>query len=68
MSNKNKFKPGDKVKRIIQPYNNCKVGTIYTVNGYSGLGITLVEVGGGYDTDYFELVPMEYFKEELFTL
>lgn len=68
MSAKKKFKEGDKIRRIIQPYNNCKVGKIYTVKGYAGLGVTLVEVSGGYDTDYFELIPNDFFNEELFTL
>lgn len=66
-----KFKRGDRVRRIGEPFNMAVVGIIYTVRSCTPhSSVTLEEIEGGYDPKYFELVPKLTIKldEELFTL
>jgi hypothetical protein len=62
------FKIGDKVKRIKEPFNLCKVGCIYTVAATRPGSLVLHEVEGSYDAKYFELHKPLHFNEDLFTL
>jgi hypothetical protein len=56
----NKFKAGDKVKRIGKPFGSVKVGDIETVETVRGNGsIELVDHFYVYDPKYFELVQDE---------
>jgi hypothetical protein len=56
----NKFKAGDKVKRIGKPFGSVKVGDIETVETVRGSGsIELVDHFYVYDPKYFELVQDE---------
>jgi hypothetical protein len=56
----NKFKAGDKVKRIGKPFGSVKVGDIETVETVRGSGsIELVDHFHVYDPKYFELVQDE---------
>lgn len=52
----NKFKAGDKVRRINDSWANCFVGEIYYVDWVEGCKVGVSGHGYSYDIDNFELV------------
>lgn len=51
------FKEGDRVERINEPFQQVKVGGVYTVRRVSGNNLQLEEVGGEYVGRNFRRAP-----------
>ncbi len=51
-----KFKKGDKVKRIKKANLGMEIGDTDVITGISSNGLELEKYGGGHEKDYFELV------------
>lgn len=54
-----KFKVGDVVVRTVCSVGECILGNTYTVGGVDGNYLTLIGIGAGYYSRYFELASQE---------
>lgn len=51
------FKPGDKVRRVGEDFDEVKQGDVYTVMKQEGINLYLKELSLSYTTSLFEPVP-----------